>query len=46
MWSISQGEVQAMLQDGGHIPTDVQHMINRRYCCSSVQFSCMLLHLH
>ncbi|DBA69796.1 TPA: hypothetical protein ACH3X2_012518 [Trebouxia sp. C0005] len=30
MWGISQGEVAAMLQDGGQIPPDVQQLIDRR----------------
>ena len=36
MWSISQGEVAAMLQEGGHIPPDVQQLIKKRYSCISV----------
>jgi hypothetical protein len=31
MWSISQGEVAAMLQEGGQIPTDVQQLIDKRF---------------
>ncbi|KAL3141315.1 hypothetical protein ABBQ32_004903 [Trebouxia sp. C0010 RCD-2024] len=30
MWSISQGEVQAMLQEGGCIPSKIQQMIKKR----------------
>ena len=33
MWGISQGEVAAMLQEGGQIPTHVQQLIDRRFCC-------------
>ena len=31
MWSISQGEVAAMLQAGGHTPPEVQQLIKKRY---------------
>lgn len=30
MWGISQGEVAAMLQEGGQVPPDVHQMIDRR----------------
>jgi len=33
MRGISQGEVAAMLQEGGQIPPDVQQLIDRRFCC-------------
>ena len=42
MWGISQGEVAAMLQDGGQIPPDVQQLIDRRSCCLECQ--CVQLH--
>ena len=33
MRGISQGEVAAMLQEGGQMPPHVQQLIDSRFCC-------------
>ncbi len=50
MWGISQGEVAAMLQEGGQIPPDVQQLIDRRFLllrtsiCTAAPDLCARLH--
>jgi len=55
MWGISQGEVAAMLQEGGQISPDVQQLIDRRFLllkmsictrfeCKAASMLCFQLH--